>query len=222
MKNLVIRLHIIKRIIKISVYGISQFLLSTSSWLLLIKIIAMFGSAPIAAYTITLRLMEFVWLPVWGLGNAAATLVGQNLGANRADRAIRSVKLTAKYSLYFMIIFGVLQFIFASQIMNLFSDNQDVINYGINCLKIIACGYPALAIGMIIVQSLNGAGDIKSPAIINFLSYWVIQIPLAYFLSVHTDLMGNGVFISILVAEIILAILAYLVFQKSKWQEVNI
>ena len=121
-----------------------------------------------------------------------------------------------------MIIFGVLQFIFASQIMNLFSDNQDVINYGINCLKIIACGYPALAIGMIIVQSLNGAGDIKSPAIINFFSYWVIQIPLAYFLSVHTDLMGNGVFISILVAEIILAILAYLVFQKSKWQEVNI
>ena len=221
-KNLIIRLHIIKRIIKISVYGISQFLLSTSSWLLLIKIIAMFGSAPIAAYTITLRLMEFVWLPVWGLGNAAATLVGQNLGANRADRATRSVKLTAKYSLYFMIVFGVLQFIFASQIMNLFSDNQDVINYGINCLKIIACGYPALAIGMIIVQSLNGAGDIKSPAIINFLSYWVIQIPLAYFLSVHTDLMSNGVFISILVAEIILAILAYIVFQKSKWQEVNI
>ena len=189
---------------------------------MLIKIIAIFGSAPIAAYTITLRLMEFVWLPVWGLGNAAATLVGQNLGANRADRAIRSVKLTTKYSLYFMVVFGVLQFVFASQIMNLFSDNQEVITYGINCLKIIACGYPALAVGMILVQSLNGAGDIKSPAIVNFLSYWVVQIPLAYFLSVHTDLMGNGVFISIFVAETILAILAYLVFQRSKWQEINI
>ncbi len=221
-QNLIIRINIIKRIILISLYGISQFLLSTSSWLLLIKIIAIFGTAPVAAYTITLRLMEFVWLPVWGLGNAAATLVGQNLGANKIERAIKSVRITTKYSVFFMLFFGILQFIFANQIMSWFSANNEVIYYGVNCLRIIACGYPALAIGMIIVQSLNGAGDIKSPAIINFLSYWVIQIPLAYILSINTKLMANGVFVSIFVAETALAIMAYAVFQRSKWQKIKI
>ena len=221
-QNLNIRINIIKRIILISLYGISQFLLSTSSWLLLIKIIAIFGTAPVAAYTITLRLMEFVWLPVWGLGNAAATLVGQNLGANKIERAIKSIKITTKYSVFFMSFFGILQFIFANQIMSWFSANNEVIYYGVNCLRIIACGYPALAIGMIIVQSLNGAGDIKSPAIINFLSYWVIQIPLAYILSINTKLMASGVFVSIFVAETALAIMAYIVFRRSKWQEIKI
>jgi len=115
-QNLNIRINIIKRIILISLYGISQFLLSTSSWLLLIKIIAIFGTAPVAAYTITLRLMEFVWLPVWGLGNAAATLVGQNLGANKIERAIKSIRITTKYSVFFMSFFGILQFIFATKL----------------------------------------------------------------------------------------------------------
>jgi len=106
--------------------------------------------------------------------------------------------------------------------MSWFSDNNEVIYYGVNCLRIIACGYPALAIGMIIVQSLNGAGDIKSPAIINFLSYWVIQIPLAYILSINTKLMASGVFVSIFVAETALAIMAYIIFRRSKWQEIKI
>ena len=188
----------------------------------MIKIIALFGTAPVAAYTIAMRLMEFVWLPVWGLGNAAATLVGQNMGANQPQRAIRSVQLTMRYGLIFMIVIGVFQFIFASQIISLLSSDTEVILYGINCLRIIAIGYPALAIGMIIVQSLNGAGDIKSPAIINFLCYWVIQLPLAYWLSTDTSLELNGVFVALLIAEVILTIMAFAVFKKGHWKRISI
>jgi Na+-driven multidrug efflux pump len=166
--------------------------------------------------------MEFVWLPVWGLGNAAATLVGQNMGAKQPQRAIRSVQLTMKYGLIFMIVIGVLQFVFANQIISLLSNDAVVIYYGVNCLRIIAIGYPALAIGMIIVQSLNGAGDIKSPAIINFLCYWVLQIPLAYWLSTNTILEVSGVFIALLIAEVTLTIMAYAVFKKGHWQKISI
>lgn len=169
-----------------------------------------------------MRLMEFVWLPVWGLGNAAATLVGQNMGANQLQRAIRSVQITMKYGLIFMTVIGVLQFIFAYQIISLLSDDAKVIYYGVNCLRIIAIGYPALAIGMIIVQALNGAGDLKSPAIINFLCYWVLQIPLAYWLSTNTALEVDGVFIGLLIAEIALTIMAYVVFKKGYWQKISI
>lgn len=220
--DLTIRIKNIKIIIRTSLYGISQFLISTSSWLILIKIIALFGTAPVAAYTIAMRLMEFVWLPVWGLGNAAATLVGQNMGANQLQRAIRSVQITMKYGLIFMTVIGVLQFIFAYQIISLLSDDAKVIYYGVNCLRIIAIGYPALAIGMIIVQALNGAGDLKSPAIINFLCYWVLQIPLAYWLSTNTALEVDGVFIGLLIAEIALTIMAYVVFKKGYWQKISI
>ena len=220
--DLVIKIQSIKKILRTSIYGISQFLISTSSWLILIKIIALFGTAPVAAYTIAMRLMEFVWLPVWGLGNAAATLVGQNMGANQPQRAIRSVQLTMRYGLIFMIFIGVFQFIFAGQIISLLSDDTEVIMYGINCLRIIAIGYPALAIGMIIVQSLNGAGDIKSPAIINFLSYWVLQLPLAYWLATNTILEVNGVFIALLIAEVMLTVMAYAVFKKGYWKRISI
>jgi len=220
--DLVINIQSIRKILLTSIYGISQFLISTSSWLVLIKIIALFGTAPVAAYTIAMRLMEFVWLPVWGLGNAAATLVGQNMGANQPQRAIRSVQLTMRYGLIFMIVIGVFQFIFAGQIISLLSSDTEVILYGINCLRIIAIGYPALAIGMIIVQSLNGAGDIKSPAIINFLCYWVIQLPLAYWLSTNTSLELNGVFVALLIAEVILTIMAFAVFKKGHWKRISI
>jgi len=220
--DLIIRTKNIKRILYTSIYGISQFLISTSSWLILIKIIALFGTAPVAAYTIAMRLMEFVWLPVWGLGNAAATLVGQNMGANQPQRAIRSVHLTMKYGLIFMVVIGVVQFIFANQIVSLLSADAEVIYYGTNCLRIIAIGYPALAIGMIIVQSLNGAGDLKSPAIINFLCYWILQLPLAYWLATETILEVDGVFIALLIAEVMLTIMAYAVFKKGYWQKISI
>ena len=144
------------------------------------------------------------------------------MGANQPQRAIRSVQLTMRYGLIFMIFIGVFQFIFAGQIISLLSDDTEVIMYGINCLRIIAIGYPALAIGMIIVQSLNGAGDIKSPAIINFLSYWVLQLPLAYWLATNTILEVNGVFIALLIAEVMLTVMAYAVFKKGYWKRISI
>ena len=121
-----------------------------------------------------------------------------------------------------MVVIGVLQFIFAHQIISLLSDDAEGIYYGVSCLRIIAIGYPALAIGMIIVQALNGAGDLKSPAIINFLCYWVLQIPLAYWLSTNTELEVNGVFIGLLIAEVTLTIMAYAVFKKGHWQKISI
>jgi len=207
-----------KRLVLISVGGIGQFLIATSSWIALMRIVAMYGSAPIAAYTIALRLMEFAILPAWGLGNATATLVGQNLGADKPERAEASVWRATRYNAIFLAILGLLMLAFAPAIVRLFSTDPDILHYGTNCLRIMGIGYPVYAVGMIVVQALNGAGDTYSPSVLNFICFWIIQIPVAYWLATETSLGPNGVFIAIVFSESLLTIAAVFVFRTGKWK----
>ena len=216
--NLVISPELIVRMIRISAGGIGQFLIATSSWIAVIRIVALYGSAPIAAYTIAIRLMEFVFLPAWGLGNAAATLVGQNLGAGKPERAERSVWKASRINLVFMGSAGAILFAFAPGIVGLFTVDPEILPYGISCLRILGFGFPMYAIGMIVIQALNGAGDTRTPTILNFIVFWLTQIPLAYWLATSVGWGPNGVFAAIVVAESALTILGVLVFRRGKWQ----
>ncbi len=210
------------RMVKISIGGIGQFLISTSSWIAIMRVVALYGSAPIAAYTIALRLVEFALLPAWGLGNAAATLVGQNLGAGKPERAERSVWRAAKYNAFFMASVGIIMIVLAPQIVALFSSEPDVIRYGTSCLRILGVGYPMYAVGMIIIQALNGAGDTTTPSVMNFICFWLLQIPLAYWLATSAGLGPNGVFTAIVIAESVLTVLGVLVFRSGRWQQAQV
>ena len=209
---------LIRRLINISSGGVGQFLIATASWILIMRIVALYGSAPVAAYTIALRLMEFALLPAWGLGNAAATLVGQNLGARKPDRAAESVWQAARYNATFLLVIGLLLIAFAPLIVGLFSTDPEIIRYGSDCLRIMGLGYPMYAVGMIIIQALNGAGDTLTPSILNFICFWLVQIPLAYVLATVVDLGPHGVFWSIVISESMLSVIGVLVFRRGRWK----
>ncbi len=221
-RNLAISPELITRMIRISLGGISQFLIATSSWIAIIRIVALYGSAPIAAYTIAIRLIEFVFLPAWGLGNAAATLVGQNLGAARADRAEKSVWTAARYNVIFMTVMGAIFVGLAPQIVGLFTDDSEIHAYGVSCLRILGVGYPMYAVGMIVIQALNGAGDTRTPTILNFIVFWLLQIPLAYWLATSAGFGPNGVFLSIVASESTLTVLGVLVFRRGAWRTLQV
>ncbi len=206
------------RMIRISLGGIAQFLIATASWIALMRIIALFGSSAIAAYTIALRMMEFTFLPAWGLGNAAATLVGQNLGAGKADRAEASAWRAAKFNVVFMSSAAVLMLAFAPTITGWFTVDPEVLRLGTNCLRIIAIGFPLYAIGMVIVQAMNGAGDTETPMTLNLIAFWLVQIPLAFFLATRMPLEANGVFIAEVVAESLLTVMSIIVFRRGGWK----
>lgn len=208
-----------RRMLIISIGGIGQFLLTTSSWIAIMRIVAMYGSAPVAAYTIALRLIEFAILPAWGLGNAAATLVGQNLGARQPQRAEQSVWTAARYNAVFLTVLGALLFVFAPEIAALFTNDPEIIRYGTNCMRILGVGYPMYAVGMIIIQALNGAGDTRTPSILNFFCFWVLQIPLAYLLATAAGFGPDGVFLSIVISESVLTVAAVIVFRKGYWRQ---
>ena len=206
------------RLIRISLGGIGQFLIATASWIGVMRIVSIYGSSAIAAYTIALRMMEFVFLPAWGLGNAAATLVGQNLGANKPDRAEKSAWQAAKFNAIFMTLTGVFLLVFAEFITGLFSVEPDVLRWGTSCLQILSLGFPMYAVGMVVVQALNGAGDTTTPALLNFICFWLLQIPLAFWLATKSSLGPNGAFVAIVIAESLLTILATIVFRKGTWK----
>jgi putative MATE family efflux protein len=218
LRNLALVPPVLGRMLVISAGGIGQFLISTSSWIIVMRIVAIYGSTAVAAYTIGLRIFEFIWLPSWGLGNAAATLVGQNLGAGQPDRAERSVWQAAKYNAVFMASLGILVVTFAPGIAGLFTNDPDVLRYGTSCLRILAIGIPMYAVGMIVTQALNGAGDTITPTVINFLCFWVLQIPLAYWLATSLSLGPNGVFWAIVVSETLVTVLGVTVFIRGRWK----
>jgi Na+-driven multidrug efflux pump len=172
----------------------------------------------VAAYTIAIRMIEFVLLPAWGLGNAAATMVGQNLGAARPDRAETAVWAAARYNAIFMTVLGGLFFAFAPQIVGLFSAEPEILRYGTHCLRILGLGYPMYAVGMIIIQALNGAGDTRTPSILNLIVFWLTQIPLAWLLAAPLALGPNGVFWAIVISESLLTVLGVLVFRRGAWR----
>lgn len=182
------------------------------------RVVALYGSAPIAAYTIALRLIEFVFLPAWGLGNAAATLVGQNLGAGKPERAEKSVWLASRYNVIFMSVLGLTFVILAPFIVALFTSDEEIHRYGVNCLRILGIGYPVYAVGMIVIQAINGAGDTRTPSVLNFICFWIVQIPLAYWLATAVGMGPNGVFLSIVVSESLLSLLGVILFRRGGWR----
>ena len=216
--HLKIAASLIRRMLIISAGGIGQFLIATASWIVLMRIVAIYGSGPIAAYTIALRLVEFVFLPAWGLGNAAATLVGQNLGAGKPERAEKSAWRASKYNTVFMTTVGFAMLAAAPWITALFSSDPEVLRYGTSCLRILGIGFPMYAIGMIVIQALNGAGDTAWPSLLNFICFWLLQIPLSWWLATSLSFGPNGVFIGIVVSESLLTVLAVLVFRRGTWK----
>lgn len=207
-------------LIKVSLGGIGQFIIGTSSWVFLMRIMAEFGSEVLAGYTIAIRVLMFTLMPSWGMSNAAATLVGQNLGAGKPDRAEQSVWKTGKYNAVFMIGVSLFYLLFAESIMKVFSAEPQIVYYGALSLRVIAAGYVFYAYGMVIVQAFNGAGDTRTPTIINFFCFWIFQLPLAYIGAVSLDWGPLGVLIAITLAEVFIAVIGIWLFRKGRWKDV--
>jgi putative MATE family efflux protein len=213
----------IKAIIAIAWPATFQFIIASGSWIILARLVAETGGTTASAgYQIAIRNVVFFILPAWGLSNAAATLVGQNLGAKQVDRAEQSVMITAKYNVIFMAFVMVLFVFFSEPIIRLFTADNAVIAYGAKALQIIGSGYIFYGIGMVMTQALNGAGDTKTPTYINLIGFWLFQIPLAYFLAKGLDMKETGAFIAVPVAEIAIALLALYYFKKGKWKEIQV
>jgi putative MATE family efflux protein len=200
-----------------------QFIIASGSWIVLSRLVAETGGTSASAgYQIAIRNVVFFILPAWGLSNAAATLVGQNLGAGFPDRAEKSVYITARYNAIFMSMVMVLFLFFAGPVIRIFTQDPDVVAYGALSLQIMGSAYVFYGIGMVMTQALNGAGDTRTPTIINFIGFWLFQIPLAYFLARGLDLNATGAFIAIPVAETCIALIAWYYFRKGKWKQVKI
>lgn len=220
--NLTLKPKLIIRLIKVSLGGIGQYIIGTASWIFLVRIIAIFGSEVVAGYTISFRIIMFTILPSWGLSNAAATLVGQNLGAESPDRAERSVWLSAQYNLVFMLIVSILLWMFATPIVTLFNAEGEVLRTGVQSLKYITASYVFFSYGMVVSQAFNGAGDTKTPTKVNFFAYWVFQLPVAYLLSVTLNLQAQGVFITMLGSISLAAIIFVAIFKRGNWKQTKI
>jgi putative MATE family efflux protein len=217
--DLIPRLEIILRLFRLSIGGILQTLIGTSSWVFLVWIVGHFGAAAVAGYTIAIRLVVFAILPSWGLANAAATLVGQNLGAGEPERAEISAWRAGIYNTVFLLGVAIVFVAAADPMIRIFTSEPAVIAYGVSCLRWVSYGYPFYAWGMVMVQSFNGAGDTYTPTVINFFCYWLFQLPLAYFLAHGGGFGATGAFMAIAIAEALIAVIGILVFRKGKWKE---
>lgn len=213
-----VNLAVLLRLLRVSVTGILQFLIAHTSWIGLVRIVSIFGSAALAGYTIGIRILVFILLPSWGLSNAAATLVGQNLGARQPERAQISVWRTGFYNMLFLGIIGVIFLLFATPIVRLFTHDPAVVPLAATCLRILSYGNIAYAYGMVMLQAFNGAGDTVTPTWVHFFGFWLLEIPLAYFLAIPAHVGANGVYISIVVAEAAIATAGVLLFRRGRWK----
>jgi Na+-driven multidrug efflux pump len=177
----------------------------------------MFGAAAVAGYTIAVRVVMFALLPSWGVANAAATLVGQNLGANRPERARRAAWLAAVYNAIFLALIAIVFIVAPRSIVTLFTSEPEVVAVGVQCLRILAYGYAFYAFGMVMVNALNGAGDTFTPTVINFFCYWLFQIPLAWVLARSLALGPAGVFWAVTIAEAVMTVVAVIAFRRGRW-----
>lgn len=209
---------LIGQLIKLSTGSVSQYIVVTSSWVILMRIVAQFGSEVLAGYTVSIRIIVFALLPAWGIGNAASTLVGQNLGAGQPDRAEKSAWIAGKVNMLTMAIVSILLFLIPESLISFFSNDTVVIEVGISCLRTICMGLIIYGLGMTLVNAINGAGDTQTPFRINVVTFWLIEIPLAWVLANHFGFEQNGVFYSIVAADISMTAIIFYYFQKGKWK----
>ncbi len=209
---------LMKSIARLSVSGTFQMFIGTASWIALIRVMSNFGSEALAGYTIGIRILLFALLPAFGLGNAAATMVGQSLGARDPDRGERAVWIASFYGAIFLGAIGVLFFVGANPLVSHFTEEPEVLRYAVECLRIVAIGYPFYAYGMIVTQAFNGAGDTWTPTWLNFFVFWLFEIPLAYVWAFHTDIGPQGVFYSIAISFTVMAGIAVLLFKRGAWK----
>jgi putative MATE family efflux protein len=218
LSKLRIQTGVMLELLKVSVGGIFQNLITTSSWIFLVRIIAVFGSAALAGYTIAIRIIIFALLPAWGLSNAAATLVGQNLGAGFPDRAERSVWITGYINMILMGVIGLILVLFPHPFISFFITDPAVVQQGVLALRIISLGFVFYGLSMVMVQAFNGSGDTVTPTIINFFGFWLLEIPLAWIFAIHLNMKLSGASIAIVIAESLVAIAALWFFRKGKWK----
>ncbi len=217
-----VNVSVLLRLVRVSLTGILQFAIAHTSWIGLVRIVSVFGAAALAGYTIAIRVVIFVILPSWGLSNAAATLVGQNLGAKQPERAEQAVWRTGFYNMLFLGSVGVFFILMAEPIARLFTHDAAVIPLAATCLRIISYGNIGYAYGMVMLQAFNGAGDTVTPTIVNFFGFWVVEIPLAYWLAIPMGLHSNGAYIAIVVAECSIAATSAVLFKRGKWKKQKI
>ncbi|MCK8490975.1 MATE family efflux transporter [Spirosoma sp. RP8] len=215
-------MSIIRNLLNLAVGGTSQFLVGSASWIFLTRILSAFGSDVVAGYTIAIRIIVFTILPSWGLANAAATLVGQNLGAGQPERAATSAWRAAFCNMLFLAAVGIGFFIGAREVVGLFNRDVRVMEIAVECLQVFCVGYVFMAYGMVLSQALNGAGDTRTPTLINIVCFWIIEIPLAYTLATWLHWGPPGVFWSVAISESLLALIAVWVFRRGRWKTVQL
>src|SRR6266705_3005881 len=209
---------VLLRLVRVSLAGILQFAIAHTSWIGLVRIVSIFGASALAGYTIAIRIVVFAILPSWGLSNAAATLVGQNLGAGKPERAEQAVWRTGLYNMLFLGSLGIFFVFFAEPIVRLFTQDPAVVPLAETCLRIVSYGNIGYAYAMVMLQAFNGAGDTVTPTIVNFFGFWLLEIPLAYWLAISMRLQSNGVFYSIVIAEGSIAVASAVLFKRGRWK----
>lgn len=222
MDQLCLDTKILLNILKTSLGGIGQMIISMTSWIFLMRILADIGSEAVAGTTITIRIMMFAMMPAWGLSNAAATLVGQNLGAGNPDRAEATIWKVGAYNMFYLVLVSLLFFFFNEELVGIFTNDKAVIAIGAEWLQILSYSFFVYGWWMVSVQAFNGAGDTKTPTKINLVFFWLIQIPLSYFLAIHLGWEQSGVFWGVFVSETSVGIFTLWLFRKGKWKTATV
>jgi Na+-driven multidrug efflux pump len=213
---------LIRDLLKVALTGTAQLLINSASWIVMVRIIAQFQDVAISAYQVAIRILLFFLLPAWGMSNAAATLVGQNLGAGRPDRAVGSVRAAAIYNGVFMAGVTVIFLVWAGPIVGFLNNDTNIQFLAVKALRIISLGYIFYGVGMVLTNAFNGAGDTRTPTIINLFCFWAFQIPLAWLLADRFKFGPSGVFTAILLTESAITVVSFVVFRQGKWKTVKI
>jgi len=213
-----LNLPVLWRLLRVSLTGMLQFSIANASWIGLVRIVALFGAAAVAGYTVAIRIVMFYILPAWGLSNAAATLVGQNLGARHPERAEQAVWRTGLYNMLFLAALGLFFVAFAGPVVRIFVSDPEVVAIGARALRTFACGNIAYAWVMVLLQAFNGAGDTLTPTIVNFFGFWVLELPLAWWLAVGLHLRAEGGFLAVVIAECAIALASLVLFRRGRWK----
>jgi len=218
-RQLRLDLGVMLRLVRLSLTAMFQYMVQMASWIGVVRIMAVFGSAAVAANTLAIRVIVFAILPSWGMSNAAATLVGQNLGAGKPDRAEKSVWRTGFYNMLFLGGVGLVFIAFAERIIALFTTDPAVAPLAVTGLRVLSYGYVSYAWGMVVTAAFNGAGDTTTPTVLNLFCFWVCQIPAAWLLAFHTSLGPRGVFVAVIIGDTLLAITSILLFRRGRWKK---